>query len=209
MANLTVFFFCLFLLLVFEFLIFANRNPFLRVFYLKNSWFHKFLCIFCEIEPSSFSASSFNFLSNLGIRSDVIICLPIKPKAGMHQNSLTVGWVSIAHMFWASDKQWELSILILINTSPPHWLNSELWKQTTKFQQASLWDLIRDLLASKANPWTILLYLSNLRIFLTKMEPMLEDFWWKSNPFEWHIPIGLNMWVLLQVPGPLWQQLGY
>ena len=34
-----------------------------------------------------------------------------------------------------------------------------------------------------------------LRIFLTKMEPMFKDFWWKSNPFRQHIPVCLNMWV--------------
>ena len=34
-----------------------------------------------------------------------------------------------------------------------------------------------------------------LRIFLTKMGPMSKDFCWKSNPFGWHIPVCLNMWV--------------
>ena len=34
-----------------------------------------------------------------------------------------------------------------------------------------------------------------LSMFLTKMGPMSKDFCWKSNPFGWHIPIGLNMWV--------------
>ena len=33
------------------------------------------------------------------------------------------------------------------------------------------------------------------RFFLTKMGPMSKDFWWKSNPFERHIPVCLNMWV--------------
>ena len=33
-----------------------------------------------------------------------------------------------------------------------------------------------------------------LRKFLTKMEPMSEDFWWKSNPFGGHIPICLSIW---------------
>ena len=34
-----------------------------------------------------------------------------------------------------------------------------------------------------------------LMIFLSKMGPMSEDFLWKGNPFERHIPICLNMWV--------------
>ena len=34
-----------------------------------------------------------------------------------------------------------------------------------------------------------------LSIFLTKMGPMFKDFWWKSNPFGWHIPICLIIWV--------------
>ena len=34
-----------------------------------------------------------------------------------------------------------------------------------------------------------------LRIFLTKMGPMSKDFWWKSDPFGWHLPVCLNMWV--------------
>ena len=34
-----------------------------------------------------------------------------------------------------------------------------------------------------------------LRIFLTKMGPMSNDFCWKSNSFGRHIPVGLNMWV--------------
>ena len=34
-----------------------------------------------------------------------------------------------------------------------------------------------------------------LRICLTKMGSMSEDFWWKSNLFGRHIPACLNMWV--------------
>ena len=70
-------------------------------------------------------------------------------------NSLTVGMNSIAHIFWASHKQWEVAILTLINTSASikfsiveiyNWLN---------LNKRPCWDSIRDLLASEANPWTV------------------------------------------------------
>ena len=41
-----------------------------------------------------------------------------------------------------------------------------------------------------------------LRIFLTKNGPMSKDFWWKSNPFGWHIPVCLNMLVTQPPPPP-------
>ena len=31
--------------------------------------------------------------------------------------------------------------------------------------------------------------------FLTKIGPLSKNFWWKSNPFGWCIPVCLNMWV--------------
>ena len=46
-----------------------------------------------------------------------------------------------------------------------------------------------------------------LRIFLTKVGPMSKNFWWKSNPFGWHIPVclGVLVWQLSQGNGlPLW-----
>ena len=36
---------------------------------------------------------------------------------------------------------------------------------------------------------------SSKDFLLTKMKPMSKDFWWKSNPFGWHILVSLNMWV--------------
>ena len=60
----------------------------------------------------------------------------------------------IAHMFRASHKQWDVAILILINTSASikfrivemyNWLN---------LNKRPCWDSIRDFFASEANPWT-------------------------------------------------------
>ena len=57
-------------------------------------------------------------------------------------------------MFRASHKQWEVAILILINTSASikfgivemdNWLN---------LNKRPCWDSIRDPFASEANPWT-------------------------------------------------------
>ena len=72
------------------------------------------------------------------------------------------GWVFIADMFQASHKQWEVAILILINTSTlikfrivemDNWLN---------LNKRPCWDSIRDPFASEANPWTAgLRYLTN------------------------------------------------
>ena len=28
-----------------------------------------------------------------------------------------------------------------------------------------------------------------LKVFMTKLRPMSKDFWWKSNPSGWHIPM--------------------
>ena len=44
--------------------IFANRDPFLRVFYLKNSWFFNFFCSFCKM-----GLSSKDFLTKMGSSS--------------------------------------------------------------------------------------------------------------------------------------------
>ena len=44
-----------------------------------------------------------------------ITCSPMKLRAGMYRTVWLKGWVFIAHMFRAS--QWEVAILILINTS--------------------------------------------------------------------------------------------
>ena len=63
-----------------------------------------FCFVFC------FVLGFFLFLFYLGVHSGVLTCSPIKPRAGMYQ---TV-WLLIAHMFWASHKQWEVAILILI-----------------------------------------------------------------------------------------------
>ena len=41
----------------------------------------------------------------------------MKPRAGMYQTVWLYRWVFIAHMFQVSHKQWEVAILILINTS--------------------------------------------------------------------------------------------
>ena len=69
-------------------------------------------------------------------------------------NSLTVGMVFIAYMSRASPKQWEVAILILINTSASikfrivkmdYWLN---------LNKRPCWDSIRDPFTSEANPWT-------------------------------------------------------
>ena len=45
--------------------------------------------------------------------------------------------------------------------------------------------------------------------FLNKMGSMSKDFWWKSNPFWWHIPVCLNTWVPLAAGSedvqPVWE----
>ena len=46
-----------------------------------------------------------------------------------------------------------------------------------------------------------------LRIFWIKMGPMSKDFSWKSNRFEWRIPVCLNMRVPLPSPRGLGEAL--
>ena len=79
----------------------------------------------------------FDFLIYVGIHSGVITCSPMKQFDCR-------GWVFIAHMFRASHKQWEVAILIKVNTSASikfrivemdNWLNLNTrpcWLHTTK-----------------------------------------------------------------------------
>ena len=61
---------------------------------------------------------------------------------------------SIAHMFWASHKQWEVAILTLINTSPSIKFRTVVMDDWLNLNKRPCWDLIRDPFASEANPWT-------------------------------------------------------
>ena len=69
-------------------------------------------------------------------------------------NSLTVGMGFIAHMFRASHKQWEVAILILINTSASIKFRIVEMDDWLNLNKRPFWDSIWDPFASEANPWT-------------------------------------------------------
>ena len=76
-------------------------------------------------------------------------------------NSLTVGMGFTAYMFRASHKQWEVAILILINTSAAIKFRIVKMDDWLNLNKRPCWDSIRDPFASEANPWNIgLRYLS-------------------------------------------------
>ena len=88
---------------------------------------------------------------------------------------------SFAHMFQAAHKQWEVAILILIDTFAPikfrivemaNWLN---------LNKRPCWDSIHDPFTSEANPWTVgLRYLYQLP---SKETANLRCTW--NNIFIW------------------------
>ena len=76
----------------------------------------------------------------------------MKPKAGMYQQFDCRDGFSLLIMFRASHKQWEVAILILINTASSikfgivemdNWLNHN---------KRPCWDSVCDPFASEANP---------------------------------------------------------
>ena len=95
----------------------------------------------------------FNFLFYLGVHSDVIIWSPLKPRPGMYQTVWLYGWVFIAYMFQASHKQWEVAILILINTSASIKFKIVSMNNWLNLNKPPCWDSIRDPFVSEANPW--------------------------------------------------------
>ena len=69
-------------------------------------------------------------------------------------NSLTVGMVFIAHMFPAAHKQWEVSILILINTSAPIKFRIVKWASDQISSSAPAGTRSVTFSRLKQNPWT-------------------------------------------------------
>ena len=128
----------------------------------------------------------FLFLILPGVHSSVITCYPMKPRAGMYRTVDCRDGFSLLIMFRASHKQWEVAILILINTSASikfrivemdNWLN---------LNKRPCWDSIRDPFASEANPW-----IAWLRSLHNRNG---HDIWWR-HPVAAYIVIVINMWI--------------
>ena len=62
------------------------------------------------------------------------------------------GWVFIAYMFRASHKQWEVVILILINTSASIEFRIVKMDNGLNLNKHPCWDSVRDPFTSEANP---------------------------------------------------------
>ena len=78
---------------------------------------------------------------------------PMKPRSEMYQTVCRDGF-SLHIMFQASHKQWEVAILILINSSASVKIRIVKMDNWPNLNKCPWWDLICDPFASEVNSWT-------------------------------------------------------
>ena len=121
----------------------------------------------------------------------------MKLRAGMYRTAWLLGRVFNAHMFRVSHKQWEVAILILINTSASIKFRIVKMDKWLNLNKHPCRDSICDPFVSEANPWTAgLCYLwkpSKILPFYPTTTTTHQDF---SDPLRGYCTPGPYFWRL-------------